>query len=531
MEARPASRCETGPGRLGETGAARSSRTAARRQIETPYLQLVMTRLWDEERRRGFAPPARGRRSTRLGGAERSCARISTRSMGALPPTEQDARGRGLPLPRHAVRGPKIAHTAADLADYAGRPAERAGALLEKLSAGRLASCGRCPAAGPAGEPRYEIFHDVLAPAILDWRARFVQGQQRSEAEHRAEDARHRAEGQTPLRGAFPGWSEPSRLRPCWRWEPPSSAGCRPGSPPNKQSSRIARGPRLRRNAIAPRQRSTLVTLRHLRREPTRAHAEEARERAEAERQRAEQQARLATSRELAAAAIGKVDTDKELSLLLAVHAVSVTYSVDKTITNQAEAALHQAIQAPRAKQTLSGHAAAVLSVTFSPDGRRLATASGDRTAKPLGRGHRPGLLTLERPHRPGRRAWPSARTGRRLATASEDRTVRLWDAGLPGRPLLTLEGHAARSGAWRSARTATRLATGGRTGRSSVWDAATGQAAAHLSGHTGRGRERGVQPGRPARWPRPAGRDRAGLGRGHGQELAHPQGPHRRGR
>jgi len=33
---------------------------------------------------------------------------------------------------------------------------------------------------------RYEIFHDVLAPAVLDWRTRYVQARERAEAESRA---------------------------------------------------------------------------------------------------------------------------------------------------------------------------------------------------------------------------------------------------------------------------------------------------------------------------------------------------------
>ena len=52
---------------------------------------------------------------------------------------------------------------------------------------------------------------------------------------------------------------------------------------------------------------------------------------------RAEQHARLSFSRELAAAAINNLGTDPERSGWLALHAASVTYAVDKTVTPEAE--------------------------------------------------------------------------------------------------------------------------------------------------------------------------------------------------
>src|SRR5262249_1776592 len=42
------------------------------------------------------------------------------------------------------------------------------------------------PGGRPGGEPSYEIFHDVLAPAFLDWRNRYVLDHERLEAERKA---------------------------------------------------------------------------------------------------------------------------------------------------------------------------------------------------------------------------------------------------------------------------------------------------------------------------------------------------------
>jgi AAA-like domain/WD domain, G-beta repeat len=106
--------------------------------------------------------------------------------------------------------------------------------------------------------------------------------------------------------------------------------------------------------------------------------AEEDRVRAET---RVEQEARHKLARELATAAIDNLNINPERSVLLALHAVSETYSTYKTVTTEAKDALYRALL-PLALRTLSGHTAAVNGIAFSPDGTRLATASGDRTAR-----------------------------------------------------------------------------------------------------------------------------------------------------
>ncbi|MBI4771839.1 MAG: hypothetical protein HY784_15855 [Chloroflexi bacterium] len=62
--------------------------------------------------------------------------------------------------------------------------------------------------------------------------------------------------------------------------------------------------------------------------------------------QAAQQQARIAVARELAAAAIGSLETDPERGVLLALQAVSATYTTDHTWTEEAEEALRQALEA-----------------------------------------------------------------------------------------------------------------------------------------------------------------------------------------
>ncbi|MFQ5858477.1 MAG: hypothetical protein ACE5LU_23000, partial [Anaerolineae bacterium] len=163
----------------------------AEAQIETPYLQLVMTRLWDEERRAG-SDVLRLATLNRLGGAEEIVERHLDAAMRALPAREQDAAVR---IFHHLVTpsGTKIAHTVADLAEYAELPQAQLTPVLEKLAEPAVRILR--PVAPPAGrpeEPRYEIFHDVLAPAILDWRARYARDQERAEAEQQVARERQR---------------------------------------------------------------------------------------------------------------------------------------------------------------------------------------------------------------------------------------------------------------------------------------------------------------------------------------------------
>ena len=159
------------------------------RRIEAPYLQLILQRLWDEELRSG-SNVMRLETLERLGGAERIVLGHLDRAMAALEPRDQETAARVF----HYLVTPsrtKVAYTAADLAGYTGLPQREMQLLLERLSAANMRIL--CPVAGPpdSGEDqRFEIYHDVLAGAILE----YVQKREISQAREEADRERQRAE-------------------------------------------------------------------------------------------------------------------------------------------------------------------------------------------------------------------------------------------------------------------------------------------------------------------------------------------------
>ena len=159
--------------------------------IEAPYLQLVMTRLWNEEMTAGKRILKHGTLG-KLGGAEQIVSSHLDEAMEKLTVEQQWIAARAFHF-LVTPSGMKIAHTIEDLADseYVNAPQSELKQVLDKLSAPHIRIMRTvAPSPGKPGVKRYEIFHDVLGQAVRSWRARYVKEREQREAEKKAaEDA------------------------------------------------------------------------------------------------------------------------------------------------------------------------------------------------------------------------------------------------------------------------------------------------------------------------------------------------------
>jgi tetratricopeptide (TPR) repeat protein len=142
------------------------------RRVVTPFLQMVLVKLWNTERAAG-SHELRTATLRALGGADTIVRGHVERVMATLGPAEQVI---ATSMIEHLVTpsGSKIAHTAGDLAAFAASPPVAVQNLLEKLGdKDRRLLRSTAPTAGQ-GQTRYEIFHDVLSDALLAWRTQFL---------------------------------------------------------------------------------------------------------------------------------------------------------------------------------------------------------------------------------------------------------------------------------------------------------------------------------------------------------------------
>jgi WD40 repeat protein len=149
-------------------------------RVEVAYLQVVMERLWEAEERCGSRVL---RRTTldELGGAEQIVRAHLEEAIEALEPEQRDMAARVF---NHLVTpsGTKIAHGADDLAQYAGVGKDELLPVLTSLGGRRIVR----PVDGG-----FEIFHDVLADAVLSWRTRH-DAERELERERATAERRHR---------------------------------------------------------------------------------------------------------------------------------------------------------------------------------------------------------------------------------------------------------------------------------------------------------------------------------------------------
>ncbi|HAT14592.1 MAG TPA: hypothetical protein DCS91_14415 [Microcoleaceae bacterium UBA11344] len=182
--------------------------------------------------------------------------------------------------------------------------------------------------------------------------------------------------------------------------------------------------------------------------------------------------------------ALLNLDGSKALKTSLkAVVQMRHTPLVDADTQTQVELSLLNTVSNVAAPNTLGGHANQVWAVSFSPNGKLLATGSADKTVKLWDTTTRKEIKTLSG-HTDGVYAVSFSPNGKLLATGSRDNTVKLWDT-TTDKEIKTLTGHTDAVLAVSFSPDGKRLATGSRDKTVKLWDTSTGKVIQTLTGHT----------------------------------------------
>jgi Tol biopolymer transport system component len=199
-------------------------------------------------------------------------------------------------------------------------------------------------------------------------------------------------------------------------------------------------------------------------------------------------EAQIGQSRFLADQARATRTTDPGTAALLALAALpDRATGVDRPDVPEAELQLDGAWRELRERLDLVGHEDAVISAAFSPDGKRIVTASLDRTARvwdaatgqPIGeplKGHTNWVISAA-----------FSPDGSRIVTASEDKTARVWDATTDQPIGGPLKGHG--EAVWGAAFSpdGKRIVTASDDNTARIWDTATSEPIGEPLYHDGR--------------------------------------------
>jgi WD40 repeat protein len=437
---------------VGTAPGATESRGLAR--IEAPYLQLVMERIWEEERKTGSSLL---RRSTleRLGGARAIVGAHLERALGALPTREAAIATSALKFLVTPSRT-KIAHSLGDLVDYTAESPVELQIVLDRLASQPILRAVAVD--GDEGGRRYEIFHDVLAEPVLVWRREF-EARAAVEREREASRRRHRrlvavAAGAAFLAAAmvaltvyaFAQRSEAGKQRRTAQAQAELALGQKVLAQKRAQEADAQKRNALaqKRNALAQK-RAAKEAAAAAKRSASQAKVAEARAKRSSVFAQHEQTAadlaaaaatrsaraakqnalvaksaeRRALAGEYVATSGARLTTDPVQSVRAAVHAAALETS------NRVEDALRASLVARRVLGILQAGGGTVNAATFSPDGSLVATASDGGGVRLF----RSGSHVLVRAFKVGApESVVFSPDGRKLLAASGDGRALVWD-------------------------------------------------------------------------------------------------------
>ncbi|MBV9337270.1 MAG: PD40 domain-containing protein [Solirubrobacterales bacterium] len=471
-------------------------------EIETPYLQLVMTTLWERELS-GGSRTLRLSTLEQLGGAQEI---VRTHLDSALDSLPEEQREVAIDVFHYLVTpsGTKIVHRIPDLASYSGRDVGDVERLVEQLEGGRQRILRPVPAlAGENGTPRVEIFHDVLAPAILAWRTTQAAKRlerEKQEAEQTAQRERRRARifkataavAMTLLAIAIGAviFAEVERARATQAQHAALSRQLAAQALSDFRTGAIGQGVLLAVEGyrFADTADARLGLLRAL--DTTYGMTEYLTGHTSlvagvAFRPQSNQ---LASGSDDGTVILWSLATGRPSRILREGNPISaVAFSPDGTLLAAADVDGTVTLWNPATggrERMITGAVGRIETVAFSPDGRALAFAGDNHTielwdlaaAKPVGmlRGHTGNVYDVA-----------FSPNGTTLASASQDQTVVLWNLATR-RPARFLRGHNGPVSAVAFSPDGHNVASGSDGGSVIVWSASTGRRLRTLRGHSG---------------------------------------------
>ena len=462
------------------------------RQIATPVLQLLLTRLWEEERRRN-STALRAATLERLGGAQNVVDGYFESVIESLPPDQRHLAGRTFGF-LVTPTGSKFAQTPATLARWAKEKDETpVRQLLDGLAMRSNVRILRKVVV--TGRPdQYEIFHDVLGPSILKWQQKFEQEQAEKLAQEQAAEEAEERERELEQARLFAA-EQQKRVRQFRRGaillgmlllgmfaitayafqQRAAALKAQVNAEKQKSLAESKSNEAQAANAQSECESNGAKTARDIA-EDAQTEALEQRDLADAAKNEAINQQQIGLSRELAVNSAAQLKIDPALSLRLAVEAM-------RKPTTLAEDTLRNHFLESRLDSLLTGHTNYVFNAAYSPDGKFIATASNDETARVWNAANGQPVAQLTGHTKPVISAVFSP-DGKFIVTTSNDKTARVWIAAT-GHPVAQLTGHTEPVISAVFSPDGRLIVTASRDKTARVWNAANGQLVAQLTGHT----------------------------------------------
>ena len=479
----------------------------AEQRIETPLLQMVLIRLWDEELAAG-SHTLRLSTLQALGGVEKIARAHLEERLKLLDSPPRLALAMCI-LPFLVTEsGSKIALEPATLAAWAKRDEASVADILKRLAEPDMRILR--PVELPGMPTRYEIFHDVMAPAILE-RCREYEKQQAIEQSLRDEQAK-REEQRLQAERQKKEHDLRQRERGFRRVATGSTllvlvlGGLTFFAFQQRNEAQFQTSEAERQRIEAEHQREVAVSAAAT---ADTARSEEATQRGVAVAAGATAQVAEAQARQLAATAVvaefearhreaaqsslaATAVAAKELAEVRQQELERANAELDKTLSGLADASRQAAASTPVPDQGLPDATwfvlrvdyGAVYGAAFGPDGRVVTAHERGTAVIWPPRGEQPRLVYPSQAGRVYSAAFND--DGTRFVTAGEDRAARVWDASEPQQLALLAgpDGHTDRVLSAVFNPGGELVATAGADGTVRVWDWAGGRLVSVLRGH-----------------------------------------------